>query len=120
MALSSSYEFCGEDMGCHVARMFLLPAYRESSADELQFHIGRLVDQFRIGFAILAIRAASERTKAGTANFSWAAAVEGQLRNDVARGGRRFAERRLPYTDNVCRVTASIINHLTSLTAPEE
>ncbi|MCE5229850.1 hypothetical protein LLG95_09670 [bacterium] len=50
-----AYEHIGDDAGWMVANTFLANAYAECSPDELQFHVYRLIDQCRLGFALMAV-----------------------------------------------------------------
>ncbi len=106
------YEFCGENDGWRVASDCLAPAYTACGPGELRAHIGRLIDQNRIGFALLALRAASARSDLDVTLGRKLAILEPLLRQRFSSNENRFPEPNYCYADRINYVTRSILKDL--------
>ena len=75
-----AFYFVKEDFGWIVVDAFLRPAYRKCDQKTLAQHIIRLCNQFRMGYALLAIEALAETTESDPRIKNWLATMEAQIR----------------------------------------
>jgi len=80
-----AFYFVKEDFGWIVVDAFLRPAYRKCDQKTLAQHIIRLCNQYRMGYALLAIEALAETTESDPRIKNWLATMEAQIRK-IAKG----------------------------------
>ena len=76
----AAFDHRGEDAGWAMADRFLRAAYAASDTRELTRHAARLMDQYRFGYALLALRIVSTRHDLEPKPRSWAVRTDARLR----------------------------------------
>ena len=57
-----AFNNCGTECGREVVSRVLIPAYQKCNSTELRFHVGRLIHQNRLGFALVALESLQDKS----------------------------------------------------------
>ena len=80
-----AFDFVDEDTACIMAGAFLKEAYRKCEPQQLLGHICRLIDQFRFGYALLAMQVLESKKDADRKILPWLAKIDHKLRTLTRR-----------------------------------
>jgi hypothetical protein len=115
-----AFTFVSENVGTELASSVLKDAYSRCGNSVLTAHVARLIEQRKLGFALMALEVLSHRERPSTPVAAWAGDAGKTVRSLISEPAKWVAEDGRPYIRDYEATARSILRSMDRMTSAKE